>query len=89
MLLPGSLLIALTLAQAAPATEQAGRVSGRVTLEGANTPVSGARILLIPTTRPTGPFGPPPQATTDQDGRFGFDRRAGHVSPDAQKLVSR
>jgi protocatechuate 3,4-dioxygenase beta subunit len=81
-----SLLVALTLTQAAPAAEQTGRVSGRITLEGANTPVSGARIILIPTARPTGPLGPPPQATTDQDGRFGLDRVApGRYRLDAQK----
>jgi hypothetical protein len=76
MLVIGHLLLTLTIVQAAPAAEQTGRASGRVTLEGANTPVSGARVLLllIPTTRPMGPVGPPPQATTDEDGRFGFDR---------------
>jgi protocatechuate 3,4-dioxygenase beta subunit len=82
----GSLLVALTLTQAAPAAEQTGRASGRVTLEGANTPVSGARVLLIPTTRPTASMGPPPQAMTDQDGRFRFDRVApGTYRLDVQK----
>jgi protocatechuate 3,4-dioxygenase beta subunit len=86
MLAIASLLVALTLTQAAPAAEQTGRASGRVTVEGANTPVSGARVLLIPTTRPTAPMGPPPQAMTDQDGRFGFDRVApGTYRLDVQK----
>ena len=61
--------------QTAPAADQAGRISGRVTVEGANTPMSGARVMLMPTTRPMGPLGPLPQAATDQDGRqFGFGR---------------
>jgi hypothetical protein len=86
MLAIGSLLVALTLTQAAPAAEQTGRVSGRVVLEGANTPVSGARIILIPTARRVGPMGPPPQATTDQNGTFGFDRVApGTYRLDVQK----
>jgi hypothetical protein len=82
MLAIGSLLVALTLTQAAPAAEQTGRASGRVTLEGTNTPVSGARVLLIPTTRPTAPMGPPPQVMTDENGRFGFDR----VTPGTYRL---
>ena len=86
MLAIGSLLVALTLTQAAPAAVQTGRVSGRVVLEGANTPVSGARIILIPTARPVGPMGPPPQATTDQNGTFGFERVApGTYRLDVQK----
>jgi len=80
-----SLLVALSLSQV-PAADQAGRVSGRVTLLGAGSPVSGARISLFPAGRPSGVIGPPPQAISDQDGRFVFD----HVSPgnyflDAQK----
>lgn len=74
MLVLGCLLVALTLSQAAPAAEQTGRVSGRVTAQGANTPLAGVRITLIPTTRPTIPMGMPPQALTDQDGRYVFDR---------------
>jgi protocatechuate 3,4-dioxygenase beta subunit len=88
MLVISHLLLTLTIIQAAPAAEQTGRASGRVTLAGSNTPVSGARVLLllIPTTRPTGPMGPPQQATTDQDGRFGFDRiPPGNYRFDAQK----
>ena len=79
------LLVALSLSQS-PAADQGGRVSGRVTLLGADSPVSGARISLLPASRPSGPMGPPPQAISDQDGRFVFDQ----VSPgtyflDAQK----
>jgi hypothetical protein len=79
MLVIGSLLVTLTLTQAAPAAVAAGRVSGRVTVEGAGTPLAGVRIMLLPTARPTGPMGPmgmPPQALTDQDGRYVFDRIA-------------
>ena len=49
---------------------------------GANTPVSGARVSLFPAGRPSGPIGPPPQAISDQDGRFVFDR----VSPGTYRL---
>ena len=84
MLAIGSLLVALTLTQAAPAAEQTGRIAGRITAAGANTPVAGVRIVLLPAGRPNGPMGPmgpmamgmPPQAITDQDGRFAFDRVA-------------
>src|SRR4051794_29158311 len=82
MLAIGSLLVALTLTQAAPTEVQTGRIAGRITAEGANTPIAGARIILMPAARPTGPMGPmgpmgmPPQALTDQDGRYLFDRIA-------------
>jgi len=80
-----SLLVALSLSQA-PAADQAGRVSGRVTLLGAGSPVSGARISLFPAGRPSGPIGPPPQAISDQDGRFVFDQVSpGNYFLDAQK----
>ena len=72
-----SLLVALSFSQA-PAADQAGRISGRVTLAGASTPIAGARVILIPAQRPTGPMAMPPQTITDQDGRYEFDgvRRA-------------
>ena len=80
-----SLLVTLALAQS-PAADQTGRIAGRVTLSGTGAPVSGARITLIPTSRPTGPIGPPPQAITDADGRFGFGQVApGTYRVDAQK----
>jgi len=71
-----SLLVALTLTQAAPAAEQTGRIAGRITAAGANTPVAGVRIFLMPAARPSGPGGMPPQAISDQDGRYVFDRGA-------------
>jgi protocatechuate 3,4-dioxygenase beta subunit len=76
MLAIGNLFLALTLAQAAPAAEPPGRVSGRVTVEGAGTPLAGVRVMLMPTAPPTSPRGLPPQALTDQDGRYIFDRIA-------------
>jgi protocatechuate 3,4-dioxygenase beta subunit len=76
-----ALLVALSLNQA-PAPEQAGQISGRVTLAGTGSPVSGARVALLPAGRQTGPMGPPPQAMTDQDGQFAFDR----IVPGAYRL---
>ena len=73
MLAIGSLLLALALAQAAPAVEQTGRITGRATVAGASTPLAGVRVVLMPA-RPTGPIGMPPQALTDIDGRYGFER---------------
>jgi len=70
-------LLAAALAQAAPAVVT-GRLSGRVTAEGTNAPVAGARVMVFPMMRPqTPPAGPmmaiPPQGTTDADGRFAFN----------------
>ena len=79
-------LLALTLAQPPAASEQGGRVAGRVVLQGANAPVSGARVILVSTSRPVGPMDPPAQTTSDQDGRFSFDRVSpGTYRVDAQK----
>ena len=47
MLAIGRLLLALALAQAAPAVEQTGGITGRVTVAGASTPLTGVRIVLI------------------------------------------
>jgi protocatechuate 3,4-dioxygenase beta subunit len=83
-----SLLVALSLGQA-PAVGQTGRIAGRVTLAGPNTPVSGARVMLIPTTPPTrsaaggsGLVGMPPQTTTDDDGRYTFE----NLTPGAYRI---
>jgi Carboxypeptidase regulatory-like domain len=90
----GLLLLTLPIDQAAPAAPAAatGRIAGRVTVDGADTPVVNARIMLFPTVRPNGPKGPfgpmvtPTQALTDQDGRFVFDKLApGSYRMDVQK----
>jgi protocatechuate 3,4-dioxygenase beta subunit len=80
------LVVALSLSQAAPVATTGG-IAGRVTVEGGNTPIPGARVMLIPMGRPNGPMiGGPPQAITDQEGRFAFDRLApGEYRLDAQK----
>jgi protocatechuate 3,4-dioxygenase beta subunit len=84
MMVTASLLIALAFDQTAPAAT--GRIAGRVTVEGANTPIAGARVIVIPTTRPAGPMGMPPQTLTDWDGRFAFDKMApGSYRIDVQK----
>jgi len=63
------LVVALSLSQAAPPLA-AGRIAGRVMAEGTNTPIAGARIMLMPSGRPAGPMGMPPLAVTDVNGRF-------------------
>ena len=70
------LAVALAVGQSSATAEPAGRLVGRVTVEGTNAPIASARVILLPGARPAGPFGPPPQTTTDQDGRFAFDRVA-------------
>ncbi|HJZ74405.1 MAG TPA: carboxypeptidase-like regulatory domain-containing protein [Vicinamibacterales bacterium] len=72
------LIVAVTLVQnpaPAPAPSAAGRLAGQVTVEGTNAPLADARVMLFPGARPTPmtmPYGPPPQTTTDQNGRFAF-----------------
>ena len=94
----GALALTLMFSQAPQAPATTGAVSGRVTIEGSNTPVAGARIVLFP----NGPIGQrgsaprigpmrPPETLTGQDGRFAFPRIfAGPYRVDAQKtgLVS-
>src|SRR5437868_1565346 len=61
---------ALSLAQSASTTSSAGRVTGRVVVDGTNAPIAGARVTIFPSGPRSGPFGPPPQALTDEQGRF-------------------
>ncbi len=79
------LLVSLSLSQGTPAATT-GRIAGRVTVRGANTPIAGARILLFPAGPQSGSIGMPPQITTDQDGRFAFEQLApGAYRLDVQK----
>jgi protocatechuate 3,4-dioxygenase beta subunit len=80
-----ALLVAILSSQAAPAATT-GRIAGRVTAEGTNAPVPGARVMLIPFARPVGPTGMPSQATTDEEGRFAFEGLApGEYRLDVQR----
>jgi protocatechuate 3,4-dioxygenase beta subunit len=79
-----SLFLALFINQAAAPTT--GGITGRVVADGTNAPIADARVLVFPAGRPTGPMGPPPQAITDQDGRFAFGKLApGEYRLDVQK----
>jgi hypothetical protein len=79
------LVLAISVSQAAPAATTGG-IAGRVTVAGSNTAIAGARVMLMPAGRPSGPIGVPPQTTTDQDGRFVFDGLApGNYRLDVQK----
>ena len=71
-----SLLLALSFGQAPPTADTGGRIAGRVTVEGTNTPLAGVQVLLLPGAPRMGMMGPPPRATTDQAGRYAFDRVA-------------
>jgi protocatechuate 3,4-dioxygenase beta subunit len=71
-----SLLLALSFGQASPAAGAGGRIAGRVIVEATNTPLAGVRVMLLPAAPRMGMMGTPAQATTDQDGRYAFDRVA-------------
>jgi len=84
-----ALLAAWSFSQA-PAPAAPGRLSGRVTADGTNGPLAGARVMVFPMLRgpmpPSGPMPTPPQAMTDQDGRFVFNGMvAGEYRIDVQK----
>ena len=93
------LVVAVTLAQTPQPAQipppQPGaptaRLAGRVTVEGTNAPLADARVVLVfalrrMPQRPMFPIGPPPQATTDQDGRFAFPHlRPGEYRVEVQK----
>src|SRR5260221_7223154 len=85
MLAVVNLLIALSLVQAAAG----GRLTGRVTAEGTNAPLAGARVMVMPMLRgapPSGPLALPTPTTTDHDGRFVFNSVApGEYRIDVQK----
>src|SRR5215204_3340031 len=88
------LLCGLILSQAAATSTPAttGRIAGRIVADGANTPIAGARIVVLPTRmpRPTAGGGSalggmmwrPLQAQTDEDGRFVLDK----VEPGSYRL---
>ena len=87
MVVNAVLTVALAVGQAATSASDNGRLSGRVVLDGANTPIAGARVMLMPSARPTGgPFRMPPAAITDSNGQFTFDSiPAGEYRIDAQR----
>jgi hypothetical protein len=71
------LLVSLLLAQASPAADPVGRISGRVTVDGPNTVVEAETVTLYP--EPSTGFAGVRSTRTDYDGRFSFDRVApGH-----------
>jgi len=74
MVFTGFFVAALMAAQA-PAAAATGRVTGQVVVEGSNTPIADATVVLMPMLRgvPTAPMLPPPRAVTDANGRFAAD----------------
>lgn len=74
-MLVAAVALAGGLAVQASQTATTARVAGRVVAAGTNAPIADARVVLIPTMRPAPPLSlsPPPQAITDQNGRFVFE----------------
>ena len=60
------------------AASSGARVTGRIVDAGSGAPLVGARVTLVPAERPriAGPMGLPPQALTNQDGVYVFERIA-------------
>jgi hypothetical protein len=80
-----SFFLALFISQATGPVATGG-MTGRVVADGTNAPIAGAQVVLFPAGRPTAQMGSPPQATTDQDGRFAFGELApGEYHIDVQK----
>jgi Carboxypeptidase regulatory-like domain len=67
-----SFFLALFISQtAAPAAT--GGLTGRVVADATNAPITGAQVMVFPAGPRSGRVpmgGPPPRATTDQNGRF-------------------
>src|SRR5262249_31517478 len=79
-----SIMLALALVTGQNASTS-GRLSGRVVAEGTNAPIAGAHVTVFPA-RPRGPFGPPPETLTDENGRFAFNGLAeGEYRVDVRK----
>jgi hypothetical protein len=57
-----------------PPTTQSGRISGVVIEEGTNLPVPGTKVSILPADEPLGPDTRPPETTSDDEGRFAFDK---------------
>ena len=57
-----------------PPTTQSGRISGVVIEEGTNLPVPGTKVWFLPADEPPGPDTRPPETTSDDEGRFAFDK---------------
>jgi hypothetical protein len=71
-LLFASLTAATLVASQPPQVAQMARVSGQAIEDGTNTPVAGARVIVLLEAEPSTHAGAAPEAITDRDGRFSF-----------------
>src|SRR5215831_13701942 len=80
-----STVLALALVTGQTASPASG-LSGRVVADSTDAPIAGARVTVHPA-RMRGAFsGPPPEALTDENGRFAFNGLAeGDYRVDVQK----